>query len=74
MGPYIVDFYCHTARLGIELDGDYHDHPEQEKADVARTHDLKCLGVEIMRFRNEDVLLQPDMVAGQILLKVGTRL
>ena len=36
-GPYIVDFYCHAARLAIELDGSQHFMDEGPEADTKRT-------------------------------------
>ena len=40
VGYYIVDFYCHKARLVIELDGDYHNEADQRLYDTFRTEEL----------------------------------
>ena len=37
MGPFIVDFYCHEARLVVELDGEIHAEEDQAALDAARS-------------------------------------
>ncbi len=49
-----VDFYCHKAALVVEVDGDIHDLQQEE--DARREKALKELGLQIVRFRNEDVI------------------
>ena len=56
LGKYIVDFYCHAARLAVELDGSQHFTPEQVEYDQKRTAYLENLGVKVVRFSNLDVL------------------
>ena len=53
---FIADFYCHKAKLIIEIDGGYHDIPEQYKYDQEREHELEDLGLKVIRFTNEQVL------------------
>ncbi|AQS60300.1 endonuclease domain-containing protein [Desulforamulus ferrireducens] len=55
IADYIVDFYCHQARLVIELDGSQHYSGEGLEYDARRTEVLKKLGVEVVRFSNLDV-------------------
>src|SRR5258706_7435571 len=55
IGYYIVDFYCHKARLVVELDGDYHNHAEQKIYDKLRTEELMDFGLTVLRFSNEEV-------------------
>ena len=38
---YIADFYCHTVKLVIELDGGYHENKEVNVYDEAREKDIK---------------------------------
>ncbi|MEZ4931500.1 MAG: DUF559 domain-containing protein [Saprospiraceae bacterium] len=52
---YIVDFYCHQAKLVIELDGNYHERDGQRLYDEDRTENLKSLGLKEIRFKNEEV-------------------
>ena len=55
IGPYIVDFYAASIKLGIEIDGDYHCLPDKTKADNLRTAYLQKLGLEVVRISNEDI-------------------
>jgi very-short-patch-repair endonuclease len=52
---FIADFYCHEAKLVIELDGKMHNLSEQKEYDWGRTHDLKEHGLRVIRFTNEEV-------------------
>lgn len=45
IGNYIVDFYCHAARLVIEVDGGQHYEKEGLENDAIRNADLKGLGL-----------------------------
>lgn len=54
---YVVDFVCLAARLVVEVDGAVHDLPEQKAWDAFRSTVLVQLGFEVIRFRNDDVLL-----------------
>ena len=56
IGRYILDFYCHSSKLGIELDGAYHQDKLQQWVDADRTLFLEGLGLRIIRFTNEEVL------------------
>ena len=63
---YIVDFICLEKGLVIELDGDYHNVPEQVEHDKQRTAHLKQLGYTELRFTNEELLNNPDAVIARI--------
>ena len=54
---FIVDFYCHKAGLVIELDGSIHEEETQRESDAERDKALNELGLQIVCFRNEDVLM-----------------
>ena len=55
IGNYIVDFYCHKAKLVIELDGGQHYDDEKLKQDEDRTAWLESQGLVVLRFTNLDV-------------------
>ena len=55
IGNYIVDFYCHSAALVIELDGSQHCEPEAQKQDKIRTDYLCSQGLYVFRISNLDV-------------------
>lgn len=59
---YIVDFYCASEKLIIELDGEIHKNLGQANTDHERDRVLKGLGFTILRFENKLVFNQPDVV------------
>jgi len=52
---YIVDFYCPSEKLIIELDGQYHFTPEVQEKDQIRQKALEGLGFSVIRFENKMV-------------------
>ena len=52
---YILDFYCHSAKLGIELDGSQHYEDDTNLKDNQRTLILNNQGIKIIRFSNLDI-------------------
>lgn len=50
---YIVDFYCPSEKLIIELDGEVHFNEEAEEYDAKRTRELETLGFKVIRFENK---------------------
>ena len=52
---YIVDFYCSSAKLVIELDGAQHERHEAKQHDHARTVYLESLGLHVIRFTNTEI-------------------
>ncbi len=55
IGPYIVDFYCASAKLVIELDGSQHFEGAGTAVDRARDEYLAGLGLHVVRYSNLDV-------------------
>jgi very-short-patch-repair endonuclease len=55
IGPFIVDFYCPSARLAIELDGAAHDSAPASSYDDSRSEYLRGKNVRVIRFVNDDV-------------------
>ena len=66
ISSYIVDFYCHAAKLVIEIDGDQHGEPDALRYDSARTADLERMGLVVLRFTNFDVEHGIDQVCAVI--------
>ena len=52
---FIADFYCHSARLVIELDGSQHYTSQGKAHDAARTEILEKYGIYVLRFSNKDI-------------------
>jgi len=59
---YIVDFYCPTANLVIELDGSQHFEARHLLRDQKRDADLMNAGLQVLRFDNRQVLLEMQAV------------
>ncbi|WP_008318633.1 DUF1156 domain-containing protein [Leptolyngbya sp. PCC 6406] len=53
---FIVDFYCPSRYLVIEVDGDTHSTDEAEAYDAERTQILEAYGLTVLRFTNDEVL------------------
>jgi very-short-patch-repair endonuclease len=67
IGPFIVDFFCPEIALAIEVDGDVHAQADQIVRDQEREAFLRNLGVEVVRFQNNDVLRNIDGVIEKII-------
>lgn len=70
ISTYIVDFYCHAAKLVIELDGKIH--LAKRESDRKRTNEIEALGIQIIRFDNEDVEKDLDAVVAKITDMINT--
>lgn len=64
IGPWIADFCCYELKLVIELDGGVHR--LREERDAARDEDLRRRGFTVLRFGNEPVLRNPNVVLDAI--------
>ena len=71
IGHYIVDFYCASAKLGIELDGSQHYEDEGAAADQERDNALNQRGSTIVRYSNNDVNRNFDGVCADLLRRLG---
>jgi len=62
IGEFIADFACIPAKLVIEIDGGYHQLPEQQTSDEERQEWLESQGFTVIRFTNEEVISDIDNV------------
>ena len=62
IGSYIVDFYCPSANLVVEVDGGQHYSIEGIAKDKSRDEYLVKLGLKVLRFSDLDVLKNMDGV------------
>lgn len=74
VGFYILDFFCPSERLAVELDGDSHFTAEAQAYDRERTAYLNALNIRVLRFLNTDVYDDLDAVCGRILEEIGGNL
>lgn len=73
IGNYITDFYCHKAKLVVELDGSQHYSPEEMEYDRKRTAYLESQGLKVLRFSNLDVMRQFRRVCEAVDMAVKDR-
>ena len=58
IGNFIADFYCHKAKLIVEIDGAQHYTEKREKEDKFRTDILEGYGLKVIRFTNRQINMQ----------------
>ena len=68
---YVVDFYCASRKLVIELDGSQHYENEGADADRERDHALNRLGITVVRYSNEEVNKNFDSVCADLLARLA---
>ena len=68
---WIADFYAHSARLVVEVDGDVHD--AQPEEDAARDAAMAALGILVVRVRNNDVMDRLGWTLDVIAAAIRTR-
>jgi imidazole glycerol-phosphate synthase subunit HisF len=67
---YIADFYCHELKLIIEIDGEIHLLKENRDYDINRDVTLNDVGIEIIRFPNNQVINGIERVIEEIKKKI----
>ena len=70
IGHYIVDFYCASAKLVIELDGSQHYESEGTTSDQERDYALNQLGITVVRYSNSDIDRNFDGVCADLLRRL----
>jgi len=69
---YIVDFFSYQLKLVIELDGSYHNNPDQKEKDELRDLHLKTLGYRVLRYSNNVALTQTHIIYNDISKRKAT--
>jgi len=67
---FIADFYCHKLKLVIEADGEYHYDNDASDYDDQRSGELERFGINVIRFKNEDILENSDKIISIIDQKI----
>ena len=65
IGRFIADFYCHSSKLVVELDGELH--ARQFGYDMSRTLWFEERGIRVIRFQNIEVETEIEEVIAEIL-------
>jgi very-short-patch-repair endonuclease len=66
IGDYIVDFYCTSAKLIVELDGGQHYTEEGKRRDQVKDKYLESLGIIVLRFSDREVFKNIEGVLERI--------
>ena len=67
-GKQVLDFYCHEARLIVEVDGIAHDMGDGPARDEARDANFRSKGLRVLRIPATDILRDPVAAAESIIL------
>lgn len=59
---YVIDFYCPSLKLAIEIDGEIHEKEDQKKYDAERQKHIEQFGIRFLRIKNEEVINDMDKV------------
>lgn len=68
---FITDFVCLSKKVVIEIDGEIH--LKQKEQDEFRTNTLNEKGYKIIRFTNEEVFANPELVVSMIKAELNDR-
>ena len=71
IGPYITDFYIHSAKIAIELDGIQHEMLETKTKDEKRDEYFKSHGITVLRYSNAVLRENFNFVCEDILNHLG---
>jgi len=63
---FIADFYCHKARLVIEIDGSIHEVDGNKEKDQGREDEFEKFGITTIRFTNNEIYQVLDKVLEEI--------
>ena len=74
IGRFIVDFYCASAKLVIEVDGSQHYEPQGMSYDEDRSAFLSALDLAVLRFSNREIDKDFRSVCEQIDIAIQSRL
>jgi very-short-patch-repair endonuclease len=71
VGRYVLDFYCPSEKVAIELDGEGHYYALQHIRDMERDRFLRRFGIKVLRFENRAVFDEPIWMIEQIRAAFG---
>ena len=63
---FIADFYCHEAKLVVELDGNIHELENIKEYDQHREVIISELGITILRFTNDEIFSEVQNVINKM--------
>ena len=66
---FVLDFYCHSARVIVEVDGISRDMGDRPQRDARRDAIFQSKGLRVIRIPANQVLADPDAAAESIVLQ-----
>ncbi len=66
LGIYIADFFFYKLKLVIEIDGAIHNDEQIKQHDNERQKAIESEGIKILRFTNEEIMKQFEVVIAKI--------
>jgi adenine-specific DNA-methyltransferase len=70
-GPFLLDFFCASRRLAIELDDGSDFHADRHRRRKQRSDFLAARGIGVLRFGADQVLSNTDAVLATIAFSLG---
>jgi very-short-patch-repair endonuclease len=71
VGPYVLDFVCHAAKLIVEVDGGQHFEPKTTVRNAPRDAYLAAQSCGVVRLNNRDVMKNQAGVLAEIAVALG---
>lgn len=69
VGPYVLDFYCPSKKLAIEIDGS--QHIENKEYDVERSDYLSTFDIRVIRFWNNEINVNINGVVDKVIIELS---
>ena len=69
---FIADFYCHEARLVVEIDGEIHN--QQREYDDGRSAEMERYFIKVIRFTNSEIEKNIEDVVKRIENEIASRM
>jgi len=63
---FIADFYCHSLKLVVEIDGGIHKSNDQREYDIGREAEFEYWKIKVIRFTNEEVVNDINFIQNKI--------
>lgn len=67
---YVLDFYAHSIKLAVEIDGSIHSLEEVKKNDIDRQKSLEGKGIFFLRFTNQQIKHELEKIIPMISQKI----
>lgn len=66
ISEFVADFYCHTLKLVVEVDGGIHKLNGKKEYDIKRTDEMNRFGITVIRFTNRQIIDEMENVLKEL--------